>query len=117
MKPINPGEYRHHFTILEKAPLPDSSGDDRGPWVPVMTRRGRMVPLAGREFFAADRLNAELTARAYTRYSRAITDQQQLRWCGKTFAIIAAVDIEGLHRELELRLVEMPVGQPVRNPE
>lgn len=121
MTPINAGKYRHWLTILQLVPRQNTTGDlDQSPvspYLPLMRVRGNLNPLAGREFFAADRVNARMDARAWTRYCRQIQPDQLLQWCGKTFNIVAVLDLEGLHRELELHLVEMPVDQEIRNPQ
>jgi SPP1 family predicted phage head-tail adaptor len=121
MTPINTGTYRHWLLIKKLAPVQDTTGDldqrPTSPYLPFMRVRGRMNPLRGREFFSADRVNAVMTAQAFTRYCRQIQPDMILVWCGKTFNILAVIDIEGMHRELELQLQELPVDQPIRNPQ
>ena len=115
---MNIGKLRQRLTFLEQMQVQDSTGGMQGQWLPVFTVWGQMLPLSGREFYAADRVNAELTARAIIRYRRDVTAEQQILWNGKYFNIAGPpVEIDGLPRQLELHLIEMPVGQPMRNPE
>jgi len=121
---IDAGQYKHRLKIskLKEVLGQDSTGDqvaaeDR--YEELFTVWGELQPQQGREFWGGERVNTEMLALAWTRYTEQITDTMILEWVGrnKTFNIISVIDIRGEMRELEMQLKEMPVGQPMRNPE
>jgi SPP1 family predicted phage head-tail adaptor len=120
--PINAGQYKQRFVIQQLIDIQqDPTGDIDQTQSDLYTTIfpvvwGNVHPMTGRERWAAERWNAEMTALAWCRYFEGITPGQQLLWRDKTFKILAVFDIEGAQREIEMQLQEMPADQPIRNP-
>lgn len=62
------GKLRHILTIQKNVPVIDSYGSRVDAWQDVATVRGSIMPLSGREFFAAQQTSTEIKLKAVIRY-------------------------------------------------
>jgi SPP1 family predicted phage head-tail adaptor len=75
--------------------------------VEFATAWASIEPLNGREFFAAQQVNAEVTARIRLRYLPGVTRQMQVKFGSRTFAIESVINVEERNRELQLMVKEV----------
>ena len=98
---------RHRVTIQEKAAVTDSFGEEINDWSDVCTVWAAVEPLKGREFFAAQKENAETTVRITIRYRFGITADMRVLYCNNVYEINAIIDLEERHVELQLMCREL----------
>jgi SPP1 family predicted phage head-tail adaptor len=102
------GELRHRV-VLERATtsrLP--SGGTRDTWSPYATVWAAVEPIQGREFFAAQQLNAEATHRIRIRYRVGVSPKDRVTFEGRIFEIKAPpINVDEKSRELHLMCVEV----------
>ena len=72
----------------------------------IATVWGAIEPLNGRELFAAQAINSEITARIRIRYRAGVTTAMQIEHEGKTYNILSVIDPELRHMELQLMTSE-----------
>jgi len=85
----------------------DSFGAEIIDWADVCTVWASVEPLKGREFFAAQKENAETTVRICIRYRPGISADMRILYCDKVYGINAIIDIEERHTELQLMCQEL----------
>lgn len=123
---VNGGQYKHPMRIFRIKD--DIEQDETGDQTPIVLDRydelfviyGLVNPQQGREMWDGGRINMELQALAWTRYSPQFEQPGLvIEWIGKGkfFRVVSAMNINGNDREIEMQLREMPVGQPMRNPQ
>jgi len=129
---LDPGKLRHRITIQEPISIQDTYGQpnvwiDVGapsgignitdevitaaiaePWADVATIWASIEPLSGREFFAAQQVNAEVTTRIRTRYLAGIKSSMRVVYGSRIFDIQSIIDIEERHTEMHLMCKELP---------
>lgn len=106
------GTLRHRVTFRRPdgpATTRAASGQLVPDWVDVATVWGSVQPLAGRELFQARQVQANVTHRVYVRFRddvKANATRWRLVHRGRTFEIVAAIDLVERERFLELLCVE-----------
>ena len=98
---------RHRVTIQEKAAVTDSFGAEINDWMDVCTVWASVEPLKGREFFVAQKENAETTVQIFIRYRSGISADMRILYCDRVFGINAIIDVEERHIELQLMCREL----------
>ena len=73
----------------------------------VCTVWASVEPLKGREFFAAQKENAETTVGICIRYRSGISADMRILYCNKVFGINAIIDPEERHIELQFMCQEL----------
>jgi SPP1 family predicted phage head-tail adaptor len=64
-------------------------------------------PINGREFFAADTVNSEISVRIKIRYRSGIIPAMRIVYSTRTFEIISIIDYMERHTELQLMCKEL----------
>ena len=72
----------------------------------VCTIWASVEPLKGREFFAAQKENAETTVRITIRYRSGISPDMRIKYGDKIYEINAIIDVEERHNELQIMCQE-----------
>lgn len=101
-------ELRHLVTIQQLVETQNAYGEIIAVPQTFATAWGSVEDLAGREFFAAQQINAEVTTRIRIRYLAGILPQMQAIANGRTYDILAVLDPDGRRRELQLMCKVMP---------
>lgn len=100
---------RHNITIEQQSTVPDAHGQHTTTWTAVTgleSIKASVEPLRGREFFAADQINSEVTARIRIRYRSGITAKMRVSFESRYYNIEAIIDPEERHEELQLMCSE-----------
>lgn len=76
---MNPGALRHLVTIQKPVETQNSYGEPEVTWTNVVENVWcRIIPLKGREYFAAKQVNADIEAKIVMRYRTDITAKMRL---------------------------------------
>jgi len=100
------GRLRRRVKIEEKSVVQDSYGAETITWSEVGTFWTAVEPLRGDEFLEQRRRGAEVTTRIVMRYLDEIAPEMRATWDGHTYDIVAVIDVDGRHRELQLMVRE-----------
>lgn len=101
------GRLRHKLIIQQATETQGTTGELAVSWGIFATVWGAVEPLRGREFFAAQELQAEVTTRIRMRYLAGVTPKMRVLYGETIFLINAVIDPEMRHRELQLMCVEV----------
>jgi SPP1 family predicted phage head-tail adaptor len=109
---MNPGELRHRITIQKKADVnnqenQDSYGQPKEPWDNVATVWCSINPIVGKEFFAAETVNSEITHKIRIRYRLGITPDMRVKFNDRNFSIQSAINYQERNIELQLMCREL----------
>jgi len=80
----------------------DSFGDSTPAWTDLATVWAEIVPISGREFWAAQAVNAEKDLRITIRYRDDITPKNRIVYGSRVFDIQSVIDMRGMREELQI---------------
>lgn len=103
------GKLRHRVVLQQRtaaSPTNHPSGEKDAAWTTYLTVWASVEPLAGRELFAAQQVNSEVSVRIRMRYRDGITHKLRASFDGRIYDIVAVIDREERHVELELLCTE-----------
>lgn len=104
---MDPGVLNRQITIQQYTASRDSYGGEVQAWSDVATSWAQKVHRTSREFFAAQKVNAETTDIFIIRFRSGIIAKMRVIFDGKTYDIIGANDPDGSRRELHLICIEV----------
>jgi len=104
---MNPGELKHRVTIQERSVTRDTDGGESESWVDFATVWAAVEPLQGREFFAAQQTNSEVTGKVRLRYLAGVKPTMRVLFGARVFDILAAVCPAEDQRETVLMVREL----------
>lgn len=96
------GDLRHRVQIQIKTVARATDGSEIETWITLATVWAAKAHQASREFFAAQKVNAEVTDLFTIRYRAGVTSEMRLVFGGVIYDIIGAPDPDGGQRELRL---------------
>ena len=86
---INSGEFRHPITIQKLDKTRNDYGEVIEKWVDFLQIRAAIYPLSGKDFFASETLNNEITHKINIRYVEGITSAMRVKFTDRYFEIIS----------------------------
>ncbi len=102
------GDLRNRVKIQSKSVTRNTFGEEVVSWVDVATVWAAIEPLSGREFLAAQAVNAELTVRIRIRYRTGIDSSMRVLFGTRVFEIISPpINPVSDKRELHLMCKEL----------
>ncbi|WP_294186353.1 phage head closure protein [uncultured Clostridium sp.] len=108
---INPGELRHKISIQQYSKLTNDYGEveinNDGIWTEVMTIKAGIYPISGREFFAAETVNSEITHKVKIRYTEGLKPNMRIVFNNRIFSIESIINFKELNIELQLLCKEL----------
>jgi SPP1 family predicted phage head-tail adaptor len=104
---INPGEFRHIITFQKETNIENAYGETDNIWEDVLQTRGGIYPISGKEFYAAERVNSELSHKVNMRYVPNITPDLRINFEGRIFQIISVINFQERNVELQLLCKEV----------
>lgn len=104
---MNAQELRQSLTIEQYTATRDTYGGEVQTWTTFATVRARKVHQTSREFFAAQKTNAEITDMFICRYRSGVTAKMRAIHGSKTYDIMGADDPDGKGRDLYLLCKEV----------
>ncbi|MEG2289921.1 MAG: phage head closure protein [Clostridium sp.] len=86
------GELRDKLTFQELIGVQDSFGQTAETWTDICKVWGNINPIAGREFFAAEKINSEITHKIRIRYRKDIKPSMRVVYKGRIFEITSLIN-------------------------
>lgn len=86
---INPGEFRHIIAIQKLDKSRNEYGELTNNWIDYIEVRAGIYPINGKDYFAAETLNSEVTHKINTRYVEGITSAMRIKFQDRYFEIIS----------------------------
>lgn len=102
------GKLRHRVTLQESAAVRDSFGAEVETWTDITTLWASVEPLSGREYFAAQQVNTEISTKITLRYRAGIKPEMQILFASRVFEILSVVNPEEKNTQLVLMCKEVP---------
>lgn len=101
------GKLRHLVTIQSRTEGTNSFNEPRPVWKDFATVYASIEPLSGREFFAAQQAQSDITHRVRMRYVAGVTAKHRIVFGDRVFDIAAPPrNVDERNIELELQCVE-----------
>lgn len=100
---MNAGELKHQISIQQSTV--GHGSDYGGPtetWATIATIPASKAHKTSREFYAAQKISAEITDLFMIRFRYGVTAKMRLIHDGKTYDIVGAPDPDGRRREIHL---------------
>ena len=108
---IDPGKMRHRITFQRFSGALDEFGDplksDDDNWVDVATTWAAIDPISGREFYAAEQSQSEVSHKIRCRYRTGLDTAMRITYGKRRFKIISLIDWEERHESLLLMCKEV----------
>lgn len=92
---MDPGQLNERITLQSRAAGLDGMGQAIGTWTDVATVWAQVMPLRGREFFAAAQVQQELSIKVTMRYRADVVPTMRIVWQGKPHDITGVVQLGG----------------------
>jgi len=103
---INPGNYRHRITIQEKIRTQNKYGEEINNWIDVISTRAGIYPISGKEFYAAEKVNSEVTHKIHMRFIPHVKIRSDMRIkFGERYFQLAGPPINFQEKNVELQLL------------
>ena len=100
---VSVGELNQRITIEAPPFSVDDLNQTTGNWTTVCSVWAKVIPVRGREFFEASRLQNETTYRFTIRYRKDVVATQRIVWLGKRYEIISEpMLLDGMRTWMEI---------------
>jgi SPP1 family predicted phage head-tail adaptor len=96
---------RDRITLQEKSVVRDALGGEIITWVDKAIVWAKAQPLRGREFFAAQQMQSEISVRFVFRYASApagLDSAWRVNWRNQQYDIVEEIDVEARKTDMEL---------------
>lgn len=106
------GRLRHRVVIQRRTGAANAFNEPTDTWSDLATVSAGVEPISGREYFAAQTVQSEVSHRVTIRYLAGITPKDRIVWTdtatdvARYFDIRAVIDRDERHREMHLMCVE-----------
>jgi len=107
MRRINTERLNVRITLQTNTPTRSADGGQAASWADTVTVWAEKSHKSAREFFAAQRLSAELTDLFIIRYRSDVTVTQRVKYGTHYYGIVGAFDPDARRRELHLLCKEV----------
>lgn len=101
------GELRNVITLRKKTIAYDSYNQPIETWADAETLKASVITTGGREFYAAQKLNAETSTVFKVRYTKAVNTRMKVKYGNQNYDIISINDVDGKHTELLISAKEV----------
>lgn len=98
------GRLREVISFQRRTESLDGYGDDRGTWTDLATVRAQVEPLTGREFFASQQTQSEVSVRVVCRYSpdiAGVTVKDRIKHGDVYYDIRSIINVNSRNTELQ----------------
>lgn len=108
---LNPGKLKHRVTFQLYNGTVDQYGDVRNDldsnWTDFRRVSASVEPLSGREFYAAEQSQSEVTHKIRCRYFRGAKAEMRIVYGTRKFKIISIIDWREAHEEFLIMAKEL----------
>ncbi len=101
------GELRHRITIQESVASRDSFGAEILSWVDLAIVWAMVSPVSGKEYFAFQQINAEVSTKITMRYRPSITPKMRVLFENRVLEIDSIINPEQMNISLILMCKEV----------
>jgi len=101
------GKLGETISILQRTIAHDLYNEPIETWATKFEIPCMAVTDGGREFYAAQKLNAETSVVFRARHTRRVLVTNRIRWAGRVFEILALNDVGAAHEELRISAKEV----------
>ncbi len=108
------GRLREIVTFQRRSTAQDGFGEQSKDYTDLATVWGAVEPLSGREFFAAQQVQSDVSVRVTCRYSSAIagvTEKDRIQHGAVFYDIRSVIDVDSRHRELQFMCTKHSIRQ------
>lgn len=88
------GKLNRKITLQAMGTTRDSDGYETENWIDVSDLKSEVITSGGREFYAAQKQNAETTAVFRIRYRVGVNTRMRVKWGNRIFAILSLNPID-----------------------
>lgn len=107
----DPGQRRHRITFQRFTGVQDRFGDplkgEDENWTDAASLWASIKPVSGREFYAVEQSQSEVTHKIDCRYRAGLTTDMRIRFGSRRFEIISIIDWEERHESLLIMCKEL----------
>lgn len=107
MRQMKIGKLRHRVTLQEYISSKDSFGAEIETWSDTATVWAGIEPLSGKEYFAAQQVNAEINTKIMIRYRAGVRSTMRVAFQNRLFEILSVINTEEKNQELILMCREV----------
>ena len=108
---IDPGKMRHRITFQTFTGEQDAYGDplqaDDSNWADKVSPWAAIDPISGKEFYAAEQSQSEVSHKIRCRYYPGLTTAMRIKYGKRIFKIISIIDWEERHERLLIMCKEL----------
>jgi SPP1 family predicted phage head-tail adaptor len=101
------GELNRRITLQIETITYDTVNEPIETWTDFATVWASIITTGGREFYAAQKLNAETSAVFKIRYNPMVNPRMRISWGNRIFEIISVNDVDARHEELQISAKEV----------
>lgn len=108
---MNAGMLNKRITIQEKAansPAYDEYGQPSEAWATFAVVWAAVEPIQGREFWAQQQVQSEVTIRIRIRYLSGVRPDMRILYGSRVFSVESVIDPKERHAEMQLMCSEGP---------
>lgn len=99
---MNAGQLDQRVSIERQVSTQDEIGQPINAWLPIVSCWASVLPISGREYFAAAAMQASVTTRVTMRFRPGITAADRIKHGDKVYGIESVIDHRSARRELVL---------------
>jgi SPP1 family predicted phage head-tail adaptor len=99
---MNPGELNKRITIQRKKTTLNSYGENIQDWENLITIWASINPIVGKEYFAAETINSEVTHKIKVRYLNIIKPNMRIEFNSRIFTIQSIINYKENNTELQI---------------
>lgn len=105
---IRAGELNQRVTFRRKTVAYNGYGEPIESWADAFTVPAGVTTTGGKEFYAAQKKNAETECLFKIRYTEKVNVLMRVKWCGRKFEILPPInDVNAKHREILISAKEV----------
>lgn len=104
---VEGGRLRHRITIEQRSTSQNSFGEPLLTWTTFITRWASVEPIIGKEFFASQQVQSEVTTKIRVRDATGVLPQMRVNYNSRIYDIKSIMDIEERGREVLLMCQEV----------
>lgn len=107
------GRLNRRITLQKQSSVRDTTGQSKITWTDIATVWAAILPLRGREFFEAERLNSEISVRILIRYRPDVSSTWRVKYGARMFDVREIINPEDSRVELQLMCRELNPEAPL----
>jgi SPP1 family predicted phage head-tail adaptor len=104
---VNPGIYKHRIVFQTLTTVKDGYGQPTDQWTNYKSAWADISPVVGREYFAVETINNEISHKIRLRYTSGILPEMRILYRGRVFSIRSVINYKEANIELQIMCKEL----------